>query len=275
MVTARYTVTVYAAAPGTPIRNLHDNGSADVAASAPGHMYYGVSDGTESASWGFSPVEHGSINGPGTVSEGDANIYQDPVYARTMEISQGQYEKLKEFGRNPSRFGFDMNYKDIRNNCVDFTWAALNHAGIQRTHGHIGHLTAHGVDGKLSYLPSLAPHDIRTIRDPFPGSELNREETHPQPERKDWWQIPLSAPERVGYLTPSDAFEDLYSATVTNDASRIQRIGEDYLKTHDGQALMEAGAEMNRQQDLAEQVRVQEQQSQSIQQRVPSMAMSI
>lgn len=127
----------------------------------------------------------------------------------------------------------------------------------------------------LATCPRWPPHDIRTIRDPFPGSELNREETHPQPERKDWWQIPLSAPERVGYLTPSDAFEELYAATVTNDASRMERIGEDYLKTHDGQALMEAGAEMNRQQDLAEQARIQEQQSLSIQQRVPSMAMSV
>lgn len=120
-------------------------------------MFYTTSDGSEPASYGFAPIEHGQVIGPGQVSRTDRDDYENPSYARTMEISREQFEALNAFGDAPDEFGFDKTYKDVRNNCVDFTWAALNHAGIQRTHGHIGHLTPHGVDGKLSYLPSLAP----------------------------------------------------------------------------------------------------------------------
>ncbi len=72
------------------------------------------------------------MNGPGEVMKTDAVEYRNPHYSRTLEISEQQYRKLEAFGAHPDKYGFDLQYKDVRNNCVDFTWEALNHAGIQR-----------------------------------------------------------------------------------------------------------------------------------------------
>jgi hypothetical protein len=248
----RYTLTIYAAAPGTPLREADGQRIEDMARSVPGHMYYAVSDGYEPQSWGFSPKQHGSLNGPGQVTEGDADRYVEPIYERTMEISKDQFDRLSDFGRDPASHGFDMNYKDVRNNCVDFTWAALNHAGIQRTHGHLGHLESHGVDGKLSYLPSLSPHDVRTIKDPFPESDLNSEKTR-QPPAREWWQTPLSGLEKPGAAAQDDPFDRLYAATVANDEKAFDKVGQDYLQSQDGLAFLQSGQEANRQQAMAEQ----------------------
>ena len=72
------------------------------------------------------------MNGPGAIMEDDATVYKDPRYTRTLEISEDQYRKLQQFGSDPEKFGFSKHYQDVRNNCVDFTWEALNHAGIER-----------------------------------------------------------------------------------------------------------------------------------------------
>jgi hypothetical protein len=59
----RYTVTVYAAAPGTPLTVDPKGGT-----SIPGHMYYATQvNGRERHSYGFAPVEHGSIDGQGHI----------------------------------------------------------------------------------------------------------------------------------------------------------------------------------------------------------------
>jgi hypothetical protein len=126
----KYTVTVYVAAPGTPLVNEPAGTT-----SGPGHMFYATSNGHDKPqSFGFAPVKHGSMDGPGTISDKDNVNYKDPMYSRTMEVSKAQYDKLNEFGAHPEKFGFDKYYKDARHNCVDFTWAGLNHAGIERQH---------------------------------------------------------------------------------------------------------------------------------------------
>lgn len=191
----KYTVTVYVAAPGTPLVKETPG-----ATSTPGHMFYTVSDGVgKPQSFGFAPVEHGDINGPGFVSRDDVENYKDPLYSRTMEISKVQYEKLKAFGEHPEKHGFDLQYKDVRNNCVDFTWAGLNQAGIQRQNhieiaatGHVGTSTAgpslriplpgHS-DGKSAFRPAQNIDDVKSIKDPVPGSPLNKEQSHPMPHR--------------------------------------------------------------------------------------------
>jgi hypothetical protein len=96
--------------------------------------------------------------------------------------------------------GFSKHYADVRHNCVDFTWDALNHAGIQRKHsldvnsigGPVGQLLPDvriplGVQsqGKDGYRPLRNIHGVDSIEPPFPNSELNRTTTHPLPERSE------------------------------------------------------------------------------------------
>jgi hypothetical protein len=273
----RYTVTVHVAAPGTPMSSdnvplMNEDGSR--ATSAPGHVFYTTDDGVHPVqSYGFAPKQHGSIIGEGVRSRTDNIDYENPRYSRTMEVSHEQFNVLNEFGNNPDKFGFDMTYKDVRNNCVDFTWAALNHAGIQRTHGHLGH-DNHGVDGKLGYLPALVPGDLQTIRDPVPGSDLNKETFRDLPA-KAWWQIPLGPPEmdsrppKVGLMTEDDAFDRLYWAAVSNDEKAFEKVGQEYLQSAEGQAFLQSGQEANRQQALADQ------QAQAQVQQGPVMSMTM
>lgn len=82
-----YTVTIYVAAPGSPL--------AGGGTSAAGHVYYSVSDGKSNNSYGFAPLTHGESSGPGGVSTTDVADYKDPYYSRTLEISKDQYETLK------------------------------------------------------------------------------------------------------------------------------------------------------------------------------------
>lgn len=130
-----YTVTIVIAAPGTP---LYEDGKQQMvdgepASSAPGHMFFIIDDGNgKPTSYGFAPINHGEMNGPGKIYNSDSKEYHNPAYSRTIEISKEQYEKLQKFGEEPEKLGFDKEYRDVRNNCVDFTWAALNHAGLHR-----------------------------------------------------------------------------------------------------------------------------------------------
>ncbi|SFS11904.1 hypothetical protein SAMN05216570_2583 [Dyella sp. OK004] len=125
----KYTVTVYIAAPGTPLVK-EDPG----ASSLPGHMFYTTSNGHVTQSYGFAPIKHGNIDGPGAIARDDVQNYKDPLYSRTMEVSKQQYDKLNDFGQHPDKHGFNTYYKDARHNCVDFAWSALNHADLKRSY---------------------------------------------------------------------------------------------------------------------------------------------
>lgn len=172
----RYRVTIYVAAPGTP---LLEGGT-----SAAGHVYYTVDDGRESISYGFAPKEHGATTGPGKVYDSDAREYQNPFYRRTLEISKDQYEKLKEFGAAPDKHGFNTEYHGLNNSCIDFTWGALNHAGLHRTNVLL--MQDKTFEGGLKPLSNV--EYIRSIRAPFPDSVLNTEHYNRMPERtfKQW-----------------------------------------------------------------------------------------
>jgi len=71
----RYQVTVYVAAPGTPLR---EGGT-----SAAGHMYCSISDGHGTASHGFAPAVHGASSGRGKVFDSDLCEYKEPYYSHT------------------------------------------------------------------------------------------------------------------------------------------------------------------------------------------------
>jgi hypothetical protein len=166
-----YTVTIYVAAPGTPL----DGGGT----SAAGHLYYVVKEGQRSDSYGFSPVRSGSISGEGKVSKEDKTLYLDPAYQRTMEISPEQYSKLLAFGEDPELHKFDMQYHGATNSCIDFVWGALNYAGIHRTTG--SDIPDRNFDGALKPLDNI--EHIRSIPAPIPGSELNTEASNDMPKR--------------------------------------------------------------------------------------------
>ena len=101
-----------------------------------------------------------------------------------MEITAEQYRKLREFGDDPQKFSFDMNYNGATNSCIDFTWGALNHAGLHVRPLPIMELK--NFEGNLKPLDNIGP--IRSIRAPFPNSKLNTEVQNDMPTRswKQW-----------------------------------------------------------------------------------------
>lgn len=233
-----YTVTIIIAAPGTP---LYDEGQQQTkdgipVTSGPGHMFFVTSDGKQSTSYGFAPITHGQTNGPGEIYNSDADEYHKPAYSRTMEISKEQYDKLQQFGREPEKLGFDKHYKDVRNNCVDFTWAALNHAGLHRNksidvNGLLGPgagqllpdvripLPVEG-SGKDAYRPLRNIHGVESIEAPFPDSPLNKEVRHPLPADRsirqhilsDQQQAPsLQDPSHPGYVLFAQAQKHVHA----------------------------------------------------------------
>jgi hypothetical protein len=241
----KYLVDVYIAAPGTPL-NLEKGQT-----SLPGHMYYGLRHGNESISLGFAPKAHGDSNGPGKVYDDDVANYQNPLFKRTMEISKEQYFKLKEFGENPAAQGFDMKYSGVGNSCVDFTYKALEHAGIEQKRG-VGYYVEQGLKyssplaGALftDYKPTQNIENVRNLKAPIPDSKLNTESTNPMPPRtalqRALSQNEMQAPNKIlplegAPLTPKLASADKPSAGSPNWANISEPIvvaNKDGTSTH-------------------------------------------
>ncbi|HRF73387.1 MAG TPA: hypothetical protein PL117_11490, partial [Accumulibacter sp.] len=119
-------VTVYIAGRGT---SLAEGGS-----SRAGHIWYVlVGAGGQTASYGFAPAQHGESSGPGRVYSNDNTNYQSYEYAKTIDITQAQYDNIKSFSDNPGAFGFGMNYSGLSNSCVDFAWKAMEVGGLNPT----------------------------------------------------------------------------------------------------------------------------------------------
>lgn len=229
----RYTVEIVIAAPGTPLMDpktgLQEALDGVPQTSSPGHMFYVLhASGEPAKSFGFAPKVHGSINGPGDIMPDDADVYKDPRHTRTLEISEAQYRKLEAFGSDPEKFGFSKHYEDVRHNCVDFTWEALNHAGIERKRsidvnalgGPAGQLLPDvriplemKGGGKDGYRPLRNIHGVDSIDPPFPNSDLNRTKTNPMPDRT-WKQRLLSENDDIGERSG----ERLADARVPGDA---------------------------------------------------------
>lgn len=203
---APYTVTVYVAAPGTPLRS---GGT-----SAAGHMYLSVAHDGVTKSYGFAPIRHGASSGPGDVTHGDVDDYVKPYYARTMEITKAQYDKIRAYGEHPEKHGFDKEYGGLSNSCIDFTWGALNHAGLHRK-ALIGNEATY--EGALRPLSNKS--EIESIPAPFPKSRLNKEEHHEMPSRtfKQW------------LLTENNGEQEFGDARVTLASSASQNHQNDPL----------------------------------------------
>lgn len=123
-----YTLTINIEARGTP---LNGGGTADV-----GHMWYQLSDGTSNPlDFGFGPDKNATgidlAFGPGQRYIDDSSTYVgSSAYSKTIEISQAQFDAMKNFGTNPAAFGFSMEYSGVSNSCIDFTWKALEVGGL-------------------------------------------------------------------------------------------------------------------------------------------------
>lgn len=197
-----YQVTIYTALPGTPL--VDKQGRPD-GTSAAGHMWYQISDGEIKNSYGFAPKEHGASSGPGKGYDTDSRAYQNPAYSRTMEVTPEQYARLKQFGeaavKEDWRY-FKGEYNGATNSCVDFTWGALKHAGIEVhrpqvsvhdgtvvTPEYRGPIESH-FDGRLK--PGHNKVDIQQIVAPVPGSPMNTETTNPPPKDRSLLQHLLS-----------------------------------------------------------------------------------
>ena len=172
----KYTLTLYIAAPGTP----KTKGTPSIS----GHVYYSISDGRESKGWGFAPTGFPYLSAPGIVEKDEFNIYQNPYYKRTMEITKEQYDALKAFGKNPERYEFNKDlYDALNNSCVDFTYSALRHAKIydKKIFGLIND------DGAVKVLDNRKAFD--SIPNQIIGSPLNTppgKRTHSMPKQK-WY----------------------------------------------------------------------------------------
>lgn len=181
----KYTLTLYIAAPGTP--------KTKGVPSISGHVYYSISDGEKSQGWGFAPTGFPYVSAPGIVEDDEFNIYQNPYYKRTMEITKEQYEALKAFGKNPEQYGFNKDwYAAFSNSCVDFTYSALRHAKIydKKIFGLIND------EGAVKVLDNRKAFD--SIPNQIIDSPLNTppdKRTHPMP-KQEWYHKLISENEQ-------------------------------------------------------------------------------
>ncbi|MEG0192088.1 MAG: hypothetical protein RR698_02860 [Stenotrophomonas sp.] len=206
----RRTVTIHVAAPGTPRKGMRAGKEVDLDDSEVGHMYLSldrVGKGEDALSYGFTRKIGPDGKSYGEVDEHDLEVYQNPRYQRTIEITKEQYDKIIEFAEAPEKHGFDKdNYNLATNSCVDFAWGALNHAGI---HGNTIFGEFKTYEGTLKVLDNIGP--VQSIRTQVKGSELDREEWKPMPEQTNAiqrWSTDTNDPARAEALawagTPAD-----------------------------------------------------------------------
>lgn len=116
-------LTINISGIGSP---LSDGGS-----SLTGHMWYSITDANgNTSSYGFAPAESGQAEGPGEVKYDDSSHYLVKEYTQDIEITDYQYNTLKDYGTDPNPYGFDTWYNGLSNSCVDFTWKALQLIGL-------------------------------------------------------------------------------------------------------------------------------------------------
>ncbi|WP_274369880.1 hypothetical protein, partial [Morganella morganii] len=199
----RYTVTIYIAYPGTPLNDNDGepyikNGKRVV--SVAGHMWFHVHElepisnkinSDKSKAFGFMP-KTSSPFGDGIVINEDTIHYENPHYRRIIEISEEQHQQLFNYGKsaqegtNPD---FSLLYVGTSNSCIDFTWKSLRSASllpdpiecgmfeIKRKHCDPRAVIEHKRRGSFEGMMLVGNNiiHVRSIKDPYPHSELNRE----------------------------------------------------------------------------------------------------
>lgn len=112
--------------------------------SAAGHMWFELRDnhGKLITSSGFSSGGKSGLGdtpiGHGHPEENDALNYEKARYTAVVNLTDSQFNTLKNFHANPTAYGFNMNYYNAAtNSCVDYVYKALEKAGLNPT-GHEG-----------------------------------------------------------------------------------------------------------------------------------------
>jgi len=236
-----YTLTIHIADKGTPLLNPDDRTWDGEKTSRSGHMWYSIQDGNgNERSFGFAPAEEGKGIGSvaGAVTDRDNDIYYKPRHERTMEITEEQYNKLMAFGENGmnGKWGdmeigrtmitgkmrtFDQTYFAPSNSCVDFTWAALKSAGLERQRTMMvepwieiivpgKEAIPTGYDGEI--LPISNVSKVEQIIAPIPDSPHNSIHKGPSPKeaqaelrKKTQAEIFIEDPKKALALYPDDA----------------------------------------------------------------------
>lgn len=262
-----YTVTVYVAAPGTPIVQPGDD---DMQRSQAGHVYYSISDGRTDRGYGFSPIKSG-ITGPGHVVPDEFSAYQNPAYSRTMEITESQYKAMYEFGEaglKGDQSHFNLQYHGTTNSCIDFTWGALNHAGLHRERQLPFGIQWQHKDHEGAVKPLDNIRQFQRIPAPIPGSPHNREQEHPLPERKLWQHIisdnglppdgtgqyvRLAAAPAIADRKPFDdpVLNQMYAALQMGDSRALDQAGQQFNQSEEGIRLAERGEQLLAEQQAA------------------------
>ncbi|WP_413493821.1 hypothetical protein [Morganella psychrotolerans] len=199
----RYTVTIYIAYPGTPLNDNDGepyikNGKRVV--SVAGHMWFHVHElepiskkinSDKSKAFGFMPKTSLPF-GDGMVINKDTIHYENPHYRRIIEISEEQHQQLLNYGKsaqegtNPD---FSLLYVGSSNSCIDFTWKSLRSASLlpdpiecgmfdlRREHCDPRVVIDHKRKGTFEGMMLVGNNiiHVRSIKDPYPHSELNME----------------------------------------------------------------------------------------------------
>lgn len=122
------TVTIHIAGRGTRL--------ADGSPSLVGHMWIGLENGTAVHSYGFGPdgAHEGQPFAPGRFYDDDHETYTGRHYQKRIAIGASQYQAMRDFGREPARYGFASYYNGFTNSCVHFAWKMLAHGGLNPHH---------------------------------------------------------------------------------------------------------------------------------------------
>lgn len=131
-------VSINIARIGTWIKKNHK--TQEPTRSLVGHMWFSLlkSDGSSAVSYGFAPdADEKSFDWkkpvtiPGKVYNDDDDNYTYYLCC-TFDISDDQYDAMKEFAENPEDSGFTQ-YNLFSKNCIHFTWKAMAVAGLNPT----------------------------------------------------------------------------------------------------------------------------------------------
>lgn len=199
----RYTVTIYIAYPGTPLNEREGVPSLDKGkrvVSFAGHMWFHIdriyNETTvrredDSIAFGFAPIEEGPF-GDGKITNEDTVHYENPHYRRIIEISEKQHQQLLNYGKSAQKGtnpDFSLFYIGSSNSCIDFTWKSLRSASLlpdpiecgmfdlRREHCDSRVVIDHKRNGTFEGMMLVGNNiiHVRSIKAPYPHSELNRE----------------------------------------------------------------------------------------------------
>ena len=110
------TIKINIADRGHPTLNT-DTGRTE--SSIAGHMWLTLPDGSSTG-----------YNRSG-ITENDFITYKPGYYTKEIVITEYEYNNLINFINNAKDYGFGVNdYNFITNSCVDYTWSALAHMGV-------------------------------------------------------------------------------------------------------------------------------------------------